>query len=69
MVCNNEYCLQRLLKKLHLPCSIRVHKVHGLYEDDSDSVFYTYSETKRDPFRFNVDLNIDGMINKYHGRY
>jgi hypothetical protein len=70
LMCNNEYFLSKCFKKLHLPCTIRVHKVHGIFEDSSDSKVYTYDkEEARNSFRFNVDLNIDGMIIKYYGRY
>jgi hypothetical protein len=51
----------------HLPCSVRVHKIDGLYEDDFR--MNTYSPSTKDPYRFNVDVSIDGFITKYHGRF
>lgn len=65
--CCQASLIQFFLNKLYLPCTIRVHKSTGLDEDEDYTTNYPLS--KKDPFRFNVDVNIDGNIIKYHGRY
>ena len=58
---------------LHIPLIIHVRNIHGLY-GDVQPYLYTLSERhpwrlKKNPWRFNVDVNIDGIVNKYHGHY
>ncbi len=59
--------LQFLFKKMHLPCSIRVHRIRGL--EKNDNYVYNYDFSKYDNSRFNVDINASGNIIAYHGRY
>jgi len=66
-VCCQTYLLHLVCRRLHLPCSIRVHRTRGL--DGDDDLLQTYPTSARNPYRFNVDQNIDGNIIKYHGRF
>ncbi len=59
--------LQWIFRKLHLPFSFRVHRFKGLYDDDD--ILKIYPPSPNNPMRFNVDVNIDGFITKYYGRY
>jgi hypothetical protein len=56
-----------IFKKCKLPCSIRVHRVEGLGDDD----WYDnkYPDSPHDPYRLNINVDIDGIVCKYHGRY
>jgi hypothetical protein len=57
----------RLNSALRCPCSVRVLRSSGIDEDEEQ--VYVYLPSAYDPYRFNVDVNIDGMITRYHGRY
>jgi len=59
--------LQTVCYYLHLPFVFRIHKSTGL--DDNEDVTQTYAPSPYNPYRFNVDINIDGIITKYHGRF
>jgi hypothetical protein len=66
-VCCQTHLLNLIFHKLYLPCSIRVHRTRG-FDGDDDNV-QTYSQSAHNPYRFNVDQNIDGNIIKCHGRF
>ncbi len=66
-VCCQASMLQLLLTKLHLPCKIRIHKVTGFDNDEDHVTLYPFSQ--KNVLRFNVDVNIDGNIIAYLGRY
>ena len=69
--CCQALCLHNVCRRLRLPCSVRIHRAGGLEEEESDTVTYTYaqSDLAPDPWRFNVDVSISGVITKYRGRY
>jgi hypothetical protein len=59
--------LQFIFTKLRLPFTIRVHRFTGL---EVDEVYYNiYNDKQRDPYRFNVDVNVSGNIILYRGRF
>ena len=66
------FFFDKMLEKLHIPFIIHVDNVHGLDETRP----YKYPISARHPWRLernrlrlNVDVNIDGIINKWHGFY
>lgn len=66
MIFNQISLLELLCTKLHLPIEFRVHQWYGL---DDENFIKKYPASPHNPWRLNVDINIDGMIVKYHGRY
>ena len=61
------FCLQNLFRKVGLPIHFRIHRATGL--EPEEEIVHVYPVSARDPYRLNVDVNIDGVITRYHGRY
>lgn len=53
------YLLNTICKWLHLPFSFRVHKITGIYDDCADDQIHVYETSPYNPYRINVDVNID----------
>ncbi len=65
----NAHLINCCCKRLHLPCTVRVHRTSGVDDDGSDDIVNHYSNNTRDPYRFNVDVTVNGRITRFHGRY
>jgi hypothetical protein len=59
-VFNQISLLQKVCQLLHLPFIFRVVRATGLEEDETQ--VYQYDPSPYNPFRFDVEVNIDGMI-------
>jgi hypothetical protein len=57
------HLLQNICRLLHLPFIFRVVRSTGLDEDDTE--VYEYDPSPYNKYRFDVEVNIDGMIRKF----
>lgn len=63
----SPHWLNTVARKLYLPCRVRVHKCLGLSSEED--VVVSFDDQRINPWRFNVDVTLDGFIVAYHGRF